>query len=116
MELHIHQGDNSKILPIRPDIADDTLVIDNNWVCKQSVLSLSNEVIVAAKTVTIKSIDNLLFLASLSPEDTELLTVTGSYTKYKWVIELTNKTFSPHYYRREKHVVLFVSPGLIINS
>lgn len=103
----MYQGDGTKVIPVRPDIADSSEVISEDWICKTSVIASDGTTTVPVKTVNTKSDDGLFFFVSLTPEETALLDVVGSFSNYFWVIQLSNALLSPAY-SKEKHIPLVV--------
>ncbi len=109
----IYQGDSSSPITIRPYIVDPTEVISDDWVCKSRLIGEDDTEYVAPRIETVKTDDGLLWVVTLSPEDTIVVPVLGKFTRCKWVIQVTNNTLSP-IYNREKHIHINVKKqGLI---
>lgn len=104
----VFQGDVTDSVYVRPDIDGPAEVIGVDWVCEVSVNDLSGAVLVAARTETIKSADNLYFNVKLTSAETASIVVDGLPIACTMIIQMTNTTLVPSY-SKEKHVALIVS-------
>lgn len=110
--MSLFQGDSSELLQVRPNIADPAEVISGDWVCTTKLVDVDKNEIVAARTETTKTDDELHFVVSLSPTDTEAVTVGDLPVRVYWVIQMTNNVLSPAY-NREKHLPVIVKKQAI---
>ena len=110
--IKLYQGDDMELIQVRPRLNDDNAVIDNNWVCEIAVMNEAGDIVVPKRTVTLKSDDDMYFLAGLTPAETSLLTVTKRMTQYIFAVQCKNNTLSPTY-NREKHLPLYVEPQAV---
>ena len=117
--VEIHEGESLKLLHARPNLADETQILDTGWVCKIKVLNRVYIEVIPVESVTLQTADNLHFVVSLTPIQTSLLKATkGLFTDdpiptvYTLVIEMSNVNTVPPY-SREKHIMIYVSrPGM----
>lgn len=102
-KFSVYQGDLGKLVTVRPNIADPTETISDDWVCKTSVLAEDGTTVIEPRVETNKTDDGLQYVVALSPDDTQSIPVNGKFERCKWVIQLENLTLDPAY-RREKHI------------
>lgn len=107
LSFSIYQGDSGLPTPVRPAISDPEETINNDWVCKTSLLGPDGSVIVPVRTESVKTDDNLYWLIWLKKEDTENVDIKRNFAKCTWVIQVTNDTLIPAY-NREKHITVNV--------
>lgn len=110
-EYTIYQGDTGPIIRPRPTVLDDGVVLDVNWTCSTAVNDADGVEVIAKRAVTDKTVDNLRFVAALTPTETNLLLVDDSenYRSYTQVIEVINTTLTPPF-NIEEHYTLKVTP------
>ena len=99
----IYQGDTGPVFLPRPSVLDVAEVLDADWSCWVAVNDLSDTNVIAKFEITEKTLDNLRWVAVLTPNQTELLD-PASYTM---VIEVKNSVYSP-VFNVEKHFTLTV--------
>ena len=107
----IYKGDTGPIKNVYPEALDGA-AMDSNWTCKIAVNDPGGNAIVAARAVTTKTGDNTKFVAYLTPSETAQLAVTGDYTDYEEVIQLTNSTITPSFNREYKTILRVIEDGI----
>lgn len=111
--LSIFQGDSGDIFTIRPNIKDAFEVISNDWVCRTRLIGVDGTEYVAPRIESTLSDDGLLWIITLSPDDTLTVPVAKNFTSCIWVIQVSNNALSP-IYNREQHVKVNIKKqGLI---
>lgn len=111
--IEFHQGDLSELISVRPNIADPEVKINADWSCKIKVVDFDGNIVVAEREVTEKTIDELYFVASLTPEETLNLPVSGQYARFNWIIQLDNVQLSPNYSREMHFPIIAHKQGVL---
>ena len=118
IKLHIHNGEHTRPILVRPDIEDDTETIGTGWECKVGVYDLNYNLVISPESITAKTTDDLHFVVFLVPDKT--LALAGhagdllknvKKTEYSMVIEMSN---APENLKREMRIPLFVSRKAMI--
>lgn len=115
--ISLFQGDSSGLIKLRPNITDPNVVISDDWECKTSLLNNDGTVVIAPRTESMKTDDDLFWIVGLSPSDTEDVTIdqNSKYNECTWVIQVSNNTLDPAY-NKELHIQVNVRKQGIPNG
>lgn len=102
----IYQGNTGPVLQPRPTVLDDGVVLDANWTCHIGANYKDGAVAVAKTEVTDKTVDNLRWIAALTPTQTAAIDL-GSLkcVDIDLILEVANSTVVPPF-KVETHYTL----------
>ena len=111
VQYTIFQGNTGPVLKPRPSVLDDVTVLDADWHCYIAANNADGTVAIASREVTDKTVDNLRWIAALTPAETETLTVNAEDESvgYKVIIKVVNATTTPSF-EVDYEYILFVKP------